>query len=678
MASQKQAYEMTRADGDGAAPPTSPSSATPNYSLKRAKSTSLADVEVMKKAMAAAAGSPWVIDPTRDEWTQWWDLFMMAMLTVILFLTPYEVAFLEGGTIDGLFVVNRGFDVLFIIDLLINFFLAYQNGPDQGSTWVRSLPQIRSRYVRGWFCVDLFSVLPFWLVGILLQQQDDSDGGTDATTNGTLEEVGEVANILRAVRAVRLLRLIKLSKVLGMSRILKRYETQMDVTYASLALVKILFWVVAWSHLQACLWGLIPLFEPDDAETWLGDFCTGSLGQEIEDTSPWLKYTAALYFSVMTLTSIGYGAMLPPDSNATEKFWCVVLMLISSMMWVYTMGQMCAVATALDPDTATFHNRMDALNAFMRERGLDKSLRVKLRQFFHSSRTMAKLSGDADELLERMSPMLRGETALATAKVWLEKVWYLPQPSQHRPPPGGYADADAEAEAEADLLDEESFVAELAMVLRPLAFTRAERVPSGALYILQKGLVCRGWAFMGPGRVWGEDMIVAYPQLVQHTPPTTAMTYIEVLCLERDDLMRIAARYPAALKRIKSAARRMAMATIIKNAAIRRMVADAGGDETADITTLKGGRKTQPHAVHAGHAGHAHNEEAIRGAVRAELQAMLPELARAMLEAQEAAKRGGGSKAKASGGGGGGKSGQKSTPPKEAKQGWSPFKDLWA
>ena len=87
---------------------------------------------------------------------------------------------------------------------------------------------------------------------------------------------------------------------------------------------------------------------------------------------------------------------------------------------------------------------------------------------------------------------------------------------------------------------------------------------------------------------------------------------------------------------------------------------------------VKGGRKTQPHTVHTGHV----HEEAIRGAVRSELQAMLPELARAMLEAQEAAKRGGGSKAKASGGGG--KSGQKSTPPKEVKQGWSPFKDLWA
>ena len=53
------------------------------------------------------------------------------------------------------------------------------------------------------------------------------------------------------MRAVRLLRLIKLGKVLGMSRILKRYEAHMDVTYALLSLIKMVFSIIAWSHLQA-------------------------------------------------------------------------------------------------------------------------------------------------------------------------------------------------------------------------------------------------------------------------------------------------------------------------------------------------------------------------------------------------------------------------------------------
>ena len=69
--------------------------------------------------------------------------------------------------------------------------------------------------------------------------------------------------------------------------------------------------------------------------------------------------------------------MLPPQSNAVEMILCVFLMVVSSVIWVYTMGQMCAIATSMDPDTANFHRIMDGLNMFMRERGIEKRLRVR-------------------------------------------------------------------------------------------------------------------------------------------------------------------------------------------------------------------------------------------------------------------------------------------------------------
>ena len=345
----------------------------------------------------------WVIDPNNSEWTAYWDLMMMTLLTIVLFLTPYEVAFLA-PSVGVLFAINRVLDLIFICDLVIQFFLAYQNGPEKGSTWVKSLPSIRKRYMKGWFAVDLLSVLPFWTFGMVVNSQNDDSAGADESGGGGAE------SLLRVVRAVRLLRLIKLGKVLGMSRILKRYEAHMDVTYALLSLIKMLFLIVAWSHLQACVWGMIPTLEAEGTETWLTALAE-SEGTTVQDLDPGLKYSAALYWSVMTLTSIGcvasalrrppqpsaalprpslvyanaalllpsyrYGAMLPPQSNAVEMILCVFLMVVSSVIWVYTMGQMCAIATSMDPDTANFHRIMDGLNMFMRERGIEKRLRVR-------------------------------------------------------------------------------------------------------------------------------------------------------------------------------------------------------------------------------------------------------------------------------------------------------------
>ena len=81
--------------------------------------------------------------------------------------------------------------------------------------------------------------------------------------------------------------------------------------------------------------------------------------------------------AALLLPSYRYGAMLPPQSNAVEMILCVFLMVVSSVIWVYTMGQMCAIATSMDPDTANFHRIMDGLNMFMRERGIEKRLRVR-------------------------------------------------------------------------------------------------------------------------------------------------------------------------------------------------------------------------------------------------------------------------------------------------------------
>ena len=345
----------------------------------------------------------WVIDPNHSEWTAYWDLMMMTLLTIVLFLTPYEVAFLA-PSVGVLFAINRVLDLIFICDLVIQFFLAYQNGPEKGSTWVKSLPSIRKRYMKGWFAVDLLSVLPFWTFGMVINSQKDD--GADADESGG----GGAESLLRVVRAVRLLRLIKLGKVLGMSRILKRYEAHMDISYAQISLVKLVVSIIAWSHLQACVWGMIPTLEAEGTVTWLTDLAE-SEGTTVQDLDPGLKYSAALYWSVMTLTSIGcvasalrrppqpsaalprpslvydnaalllpsyrYGAMLPPQSNAVEMILCVFLMVVSSVIWVYTMGQMCAIATSMDPDTANFHRIMDGLNMFMRERGIEKRLRVR-------------------------------------------------------------------------------------------------------------------------------------------------------------------------------------------------------------------------------------------------------------------------------------------------------------
>lgn len=91
------------------------------------------------------------------------------------------------------------------------------------------------------------------------------------------------------------------------------------------------------------------------------------------------------------------------------------------------------------------------------------------------------------------------------------------------------------------------------------------------LPFLSQGLVSRGFTFLGPGRVWGEDMIL--PEKHRHHINRTAaiaLTYIEVLSLSPEDLYDAAEEFPVAWDRIRRASARILCARLLV-LALRRL-----------------------------------------------------------------------------------------------------------
>ena len=140
------------------------------------------------------------------------------------------------------------------------------------------------------------------------------------------------------------------------------------------------------------------------------------------EATPLDRYVAALYWSVMTLTSIGYGEFTPVNTN--ERALCCVYMLMSGVVWTYAIGTVAAIATTLNPNRVHYENTMDALNYFMRERQLPKAMRITLRDYFTAARQVNQLNSEG-ELLSKMSPLLQGSVALAASQIWVDQIWFL-------------------------------------------------------------------------------------------------------------------------------------------------------------------------------------------------------------------------------------------------------------
>ena len=109
------------------------------------------------------------------------------------------------------------------------------------------------------------------------------------------------------------------------------------------------------------------------------------------------------------------------------------------------------------------------------------------------------------------------------------------------------------------------------------------------LPFLSQGLVSRGFTFLGPGRVWGEDMIL--PEKHRHHINRTAaiaLTYIEVLSLSPEDLYDAAEEFPVAWDRIRRASARILCARLLVLARADRAKKNNDGKTALELARQNG------------------------------------------------------------------------------------------
>jgi len=105
-----------------------------------------------------------IIDPRTNPYIAYWDLVTTIALVFTALVTPFEVAFLkpplpEERLTDTLFWLNRTIDIIFIIDMALQFRIAYKTEENEGTRWVIESTAVARHYLCSyWFLLDFFSV----------------------------------------------------------------------------------------------------------------------------------------------------------------------------------------------------------------------------------------------------------------------------------------------------------------------------------------------------------------------------------------------------------------------------------------------------------------------------------------------------------------------------------------
>ncbi|KAG7504331.1 potassium voltage-gated channel subfamily H member 4 [Solea senegalensis] len=321
-----------------------------------------------------------------------WDWLILLATFYVAVTVPYDVCFAshsQNGDHQSLVGHSTlGSDIavemLFILDIVLNFRTTYVS---QSGQVVYDARSIYLHYCTTWFFVDLIAALPFDLLYAF---------------NIT---VTSLVHLLKTVRLLRLLRLLQK---------LDRYSQ-----YSAVVLTLLMSVFALLAHWMACVWYVIGRkeIESSDPVTWDIGWLQ-ELGKRLD--TPFINsttggpsmpsaYIASLYFTLSSLTSVGFGNVCA--NTDAEKIFSICIMLMGALMHAVVFGNVTAIIQRMYSRRSLYHTRMKDLKDFIRVHRLPQQLKQRMVEYFQA--TWSVNNGiNANELLHDFPDELRADIAM--------------------------------------------------------------------------------------------------------------------------------------------------------------------------------------------------------------------------------------------------------------------------
>lgn len=299
-----------------------------------------------------------VLNPD-NIYRQMWDLiFVTSCLLYTVLRVPYVIAF----DIDefasenlGWFIMNRIVDTVFLSDIIIIFFTAFQDGRH----YVIRHKLIACQYLTTWFFLDLIASVPldliFWSFG-------DTGESTEAARSAKL------FRIIKIFRTLRILRLFKLK------RVLLALEIFLNFSFPMMSIFKFFGGIALSAHFLACGFVLIGMEEDNG---WITEPNIGTTNKQ--------RYIASLYWAITTMTTIGYGDVAAITSN--ERIFATCCGIFGGIIFTYGVTRVVGIVSTMGKSKTYLRNQLESLKEWSEYHDFDDDLMNDIRTYLHYKNT---------------------------------------------------------------------------------------------------------------------------------------------------------------------------------------------------------------------------------------------------------------------------------------------------
>lgn len=311
-----------------------------------------------------------------------WELCGTMLVMYDLILLPMQVFDPPRATFK---------DVVEYISLffwLLNVFASCTQGYVVKGMLVRSPRRIFMRYMKTWFLVDVWTVVPDWVFAISSLNTADPSGAESFT---------KLLRVLRLLRLARLMRLVKLRDAWNHVYDLIDSEKIGIV----LDVLKMVFMLLLVNHYVACAWFFVAMSQT--GESWLKYY--GFTRAQVD----WgTQYVTSYHWSITQFTP---SSMHVQPQHVTERVFAIVVVVFALVGFSYLVGSITGSLARLRSMAEEETKAFWTLRRFLKRNRIPKELGMRIKSYVEARYIYVqhRINPSSVKVLSHLSEQLNNE-----------------------------------------------------------------------------------------------------------------------------------------------------------------------------------------------------------------------------------------------------------------------------